>query len=78
MLKNFRKLRDGLNFGFFAKVSDWVHEHYGKKYAPNTLETFRRQTMHQFYDAGVVIYNPDKPDRPVDSPKAVYQIEPTA
>ena len=59
-------------------IMDWVHEHYGKKYAPNTRETFRRQTMHQFCDAGVVIYNPDKPDRPVNSPKAVYQIEPTA
>jgi len=57
-------------------VMDWVHKHYEKKYAPNTRETFRRQTMHQFVAAGLVLYNPDKPDRSVNSPKAVYQIEP--
>lgn len=59
-------------------IMDWAREHYGKEYAPNTRETFRRQTMHQFCDAGVAIYNPDKPDRPVNSPKAVYQVEPAA
>jgi hypothetical protein len=59
-------------------IMDWAREHYGKEYAPNTRETFRRQTMHQFCDAGVVLYNPDKPDRPVNSPKAVYQVEPAA
>lgn len=59
-------------------IMDWAREHYGKEYAPNTRETFRRQTMHQFCDAGMALYNPDKPDRPVNSPKAVYQIEPAA
>lgn len=34
--------------------------------------------MHQFVESGIVVYNPDKPDRPVNSPKAVYQIEPEA
>ena len=32
--------------------------------------------MHQFCDAGLVLCNPDKPDRPVNSPRTVYQIEP--
>ncbi|HEA8754544.1 TPA: restriction endonuclease [Escherichia coli] len=59
-------------------IMNWVREHYGKVYAPNTRETFRRQSMHQFSAAGVALYNPDKPDRPVNSPKAVYQIEPAA
>ncbi|MDR1462145.1 MAG: hypothetical protein LBI68_03275 [Azoarcus sp.] len=59
-------------------IMDWAREHYGKEYAPNTRETFRRQTMHQFCDAGIALYNPDKPVRPVNSPKAVYQIEPAA
>lgn len=59
-------------------IMDWAREHYGKEYAPNTRETFRRQTMHQFCDAGMALYNPDKPERPVNSPKAVYQIEPAA
>lgn len=57
-------------------IMDWSRQHYGKEYAPNTRETFRRQTMHQFVDAGIALYNPDKPDRPVNSPKAVYQVAP--
>lgn len=59
-------------------IMDWAREHYHKEYAPNTRETIRRQSMHQFCDAGIALYNPDKPDRPVNSPKAVYQIEPAA
>lgn len=59
-------------------IMDWAREHYHKEYAPNTRETIRRQTMHQFCDAGIALYNPDQPDRPVNSPKAVYQIEPAA
>lgn len=27
-------------------IMDWARQHYGKDYAPNTRETFRRQTMH--------------------------------
>ncbi len=57
-------------------IMDWAREHYDKEYAPNTRETVRRQTMHQFCNAGIAIYNPDQFDRPVNSPKAVYQIEP--
>jgi hypothetical protein len=55
-------------------IMEWAREHYGKEYAPNTRETFRRQTMHQFIGAGVAIYNPDDPGRPVNSPHAVYQV----
>jgi len=57
-------------------IMTWTRENYKKEYAPNTRETFRRHTMHQFVDAGIALYNPDMPDRPVNSPKAVYQIEP--
>lgn len=59
-------------------IMDFAALHYGKKYAPNTRETVRRQTMHQFVDAGIALYNPDEPTRPVNSPKAVYQIAPEA
>lgn len=55
-------------------IMDFCKDVYGKNYAPNTRETFRRQTMHQFVAAGIAAYNPDKPDRPVNSPKACYQI----
>lgn len=59
-------------------IMDFCRDHYGRQYAPNTRETFRRQTMHQFVDAGLVVPNPDDPSRPVNSPKFCYQIEPTA
>jgi hypothetical protein len=59
-------------------IMAWARRHYGKTYAPNTRETFRRQTLHQFCAAGLTLYNPDQPNRPVNSPKAVYQIEPAA
>lgn len=56
-------------------IMEFCRTHYKKEYAPNTRETVRRQTMHQFVDAGIALYNPDDPKRPVNSPKAVYQIE---
>jgi adenine-specific DNA-methyltransferase len=57
-------------------IMEFARDNYGTTYAPNSRETFRRQTMHQFVEAGIALYNPDKPDRPVNSPKAVYQIMP--
>ena len=59
-------------------IMDWARDNYGKNYAPNTRETIRRQSMHQFVDAGIALYNPDSPKRAVNSPQAVYQIEPAA
>ena len=59
-------------------MMDFAREHYGKNYAPNTRETFRRFSMHQMVQAGIALYNPDKPDRPTNSPKVVYQISPAA
>lgn len=59
-------------------MMDFARDHYGKTYAPNTRETFRRFSMHQMVQAGIALYNPDKPDRPTNSPKAVYQISPAA
>lgn len=57
-------------------IMNFARDHYGTAYAPNTRETFRRQTMHQFVEAAIALYNPDKRDRPVNSPKAAYQISP--
>jgi hypothetical protein len=59
-------------------MMDFFAEHYDKKYAPNSRETVRRFTVHQFVQASLVLPNPDKPSRPTNSPDAVYQIEPTA
>lgn len=55
-------------------MMDYFFEHYGKKYAPNSRETVRRYTIHQFEQAGIVVKNPDKP-RAINSPDNVYQIE---
>jgi len=59
-------------------IMNWARDHFDKTYKPNTRESVRRKTLHQFCDAGLALYNPDKPDRPVNSPKAVYQLEPAA
>ena len=74
-----RKWSQGSNLLIgITPIMDWAREHFEKVYAPNTRETFRRQTMHQFVAAGVALYNPDASQRPVNSPKAVYQISPHA
>ena len=57
---------------------DYFRQRYGKDYAPNSRETVRRQTVHQFLDAGLVVQNPDDPGRPVNSGKNVYQVIPEA
>ncbi|MEQ8998827.1 MAG: BsuBI/PstI family type II restriction endonuclease [Coleofasciculus sp. B1-GNL1-01] len=55
-------------------IINFIAKHYGKEYAPNTRETIRRQTIHQFIEAGLIHLNPDKPSRPTNSPKTVYQV----
>lgn len=57
-------------------IMDWVRQHYGRTYMPNSRETFRKQTIHQFVQAAIVLANPDKPDRATNSPQYVYRIEP--
>lgn len=57
-------------------ILDFCRNNYGKPYAENTRETFRRQTLHQFVAAGIAVENPDNPHRPINSPKWCYQIEP--
>jgi hypothetical protein len=59
-------------------IMDWLRTHYAKEYAPNTRETVRRQSIHQFMAAGLVRQNPDDHSRAVNSPKNVYQIDPSA
>jgi len=61
-----------------TEMMDWMAAKYGKKYAPNTRETIRRFTLHQFTEMGFVLLNPDDPNRPTNSPKSVYQVEPSA
>jgi len=59
-------------------IMEFALEHYRVAWAPNTRETVRRFTMHQFVEAGIAVANPDQPDRPTNSPKFCYQIAPEA
>lgn len=59
-------------------MMNFMAQHYGKTYKPNTRETVRRQTVHQFLDAALIVANPDDLSRPINSPKTVYQIEGSA
>ena len=58
-----------------TQMMEYFSSHYGTTYAPNTRETVRRQTIHQFWQMGLVSHNPDKPDRPTNSPHYCYQIK---
>lgn len=60
--------------GVSKGIMAFIAENYGKEYAPNTRETFRRQVLHQLVQAGIADYNPDIPDLPVNSPRAHYAI----
>jgi len=50
----------------------FIKEHYEKEYAENTRETIRRQSIHQFEQAGIVARNSDDPLRSTNSPNTVY------
>jgi hypothetical protein len=51
---------------------------YGVSYAPNTRETIRDDAVKFFVEAGLLLRNPDDLNRPTNSAKTAYQIEPTA
>ena len=55
-------------------IMDYLKEHYGTEYAPNTRETFRRQVLHQFVQGGIAAYNPFEPNLPTNSPKTHYAV----
>jgi adenine-specific DNA-methyltransferase len=53
-------------------IMEFMREGYGKDYKPNSRETIRRQTLHQFEQARIVDRNPDDAARPTNSGKTVY------
>src|SRR5882757_8265291 len=59
-------------------VIDFIANAYGVRYAPNTRETIRDDAVKFFAEEGLLLRNPDDPNRPTNSGKTVYQIEPTA
>ena len=70
---------DGVRLWINAKYEQDLRAHNnGKLYAPNSRETLRRQTLHQFRDAGFVIYNDDSPGRVPNSSHNNYRVNPEA
>ncbi len=59
-------------------IIEYVRQHYKVNYAPNTRETIRDEAIKYFVEFGVLVKNPDQPDRPTNSGKTVYQIESSA
>jgi len=59
-------------------IIDFIANAYRVRYAPNTRETIRDDAVKFFVEAGLVLRNPDKPDRPTNSGNTVYQVEPSA
>lgn len=59
-------------------IIDFIADAYGVRYAPNTRETIRDEAVKYFVEAGMLVRNPDDPNRPTNSGKTVYQIEPAA
>ena len=53
-------------------IIDFIAEAYGIRYAPNTRETIRDEAVKFFVEAGLLLRNPDKPDRPTNSGNTVY------
>ena len=53
-------------------VIDFIAEAYGVRYAPNTRETVRDDAVKFFVEAGLLLRNPDDPNRPTNSGKTVY------
>lgn len=55
-------------------VMSFIREHYGKDYKPNSRETIRRQTLHQFEQARIVDRNADDPGRATNSKDNNYRL----
>jgi len=59
-------------------IIEFIAAAYGVRYAPNTRETIRDDAVKFFVEEGLLLRNPDEPNRPTNSGKTVYQIEATA
>lgn len=55
-------------------IMNFMRDAYKKNYAPNSRETIRRQTIHQFEQARIVDRNPDDPTRATNSGKNAYRL----
>ena len=56
-------------------ILDVARGEFGRNYAENTRETVRDESIKPMVAAGLLLRNPDQPDRAVNSPKNCYQID---
>lgn len=59
-------------------IIEFITSAYEIRYKPNTREMVRKSAIHFFVAEGLVLKNPDDLNRPINSDKTAYQIEPTA
>lgn len=59
-------------------ILDFSREKLGHNYAENTRESIRKYSVKQLLAAGLLLHNPDKPDRAVNSSDNCYQVEANA
>lgn len=56
-------------------ILDFARQKMERYYAENTRESVRKYSVKQLVAAGVLLHNPDKPDRAVNSADNCYQVE---
>lgn len=61
-----------------VEIMERIKNDFSRAYKPNTRETIRRQTLHQFVDSGLVLLNPDSSTRAINSPKTCYKLSESA
>ena len=57
-----------------VSIMDFIRTEYGKDYKPNSRETIRRQTLHQFDQAQIVDRNRDDQFRATNSKDNNYSL----
>lgn len=62
----------------YPGIMRFIAEHYDFRYAENSRETIRRQTLHQFLQAGIILHNPENPATPTNSKDNHYCLSPEA
>jgi len=75
--KDSRKNASNNTIGIHEMIT-FIADKYHFQYAENSRESIRRQSIHQFEQAGIIIRNADNPSRPTNSGKTVYSIIPEA
>jgi len=58
----------------YPGIMRFIRQNYKIDYAENSRETFRRQTLHQFYQAYIVDHNPENKSLPTNSKDNHYRI----